>query len=306
MNPADSEKACRKKDKKEKRKKGKDAAENACVAAAAEEEASPRMEKKKQRKDEDAGEEKAGPRRKPTVSIAVAGSIIDNAQSLELATLVPQALTRALFLFQLAGQIARAVTVFRIDEVVVFDSNPAVENGGADEGEESGARFLVRILEYLETPQYLRRRLFPMHKNLKDCFHRLMHHTMCANMNGVTLEGDHSKGTLVDVGLNKNVLVEQILKPGKRVTVAMGTNRDLTAACARKVVPSFTPSEETGSYWGYKVRYATNLSGVFKNSPYKEGYDHIIGTSEHGETISSSELTLPSFRYVIHDPLGPP
>jgi hypothetical protein len=31
---------------------------------------------------------RASPRRKPTVSIAVAGSIIDNAQSLELATLV--------------------------------------------------------------------------------------------------------------------------------------------------------------------------------------------------------------------------
>ncbi|KAK3160938.1 hypothetical protein QOZ80_1BG0068690 [Eleusine coracana subsp. coracana] len=294
MNHADSEKACRKTDKKEKRKKGKDAAENACVAAAAEEEASPRKEKKKQRKDEDAGEEKASPRRKPTVSIAVAGSIIDNAQSLELATL-------------LAGQIARAVTVFRIDEVVVFDSNPAVENGDADEGEESGARFLVRILEYLETPQYLRRRLFPMHKNLKfvgllpplDAPHHVRKHEWSVFREGVTLEGDHSKGTLVDVGLNKNVLVEQILKPGKRVTVAMGTNRDLTAACARKVVPSYTPSEETRSYWGYKVRYASNLSGVFKNSPYKEGYDHIIGTSEHGETISSSELTLPSFRHLL-------
>jgi len=67
-------------------------------------------------------------------------------------------LKRASLLFQLAGQIARAATVFRIDEVVVFDSTPALE---------SGARFLVRILEYLETPDYLRRRLFPMHKNLK-------------------------------------------------------------------------------------------------------------------------------------------
>ena len=76
-------------------------------------------------------------------------------------------LKRASLLFQLAGQIARAATVFCIDEVVVFDSTPALENGGTGDGEESGARFLVRILEYLETPQYLRRRLFPMHKNLK-------------------------------------------------------------------------------------------------------------------------------------------
>lgn len=78
-----------------------------------------------------------------------------------------EALQRASLLSQLAGQIARAATVFRIDEIVVFDSTPAAESGGAGDGEESGARFLVRILEYLETPQYLRRRLFPMHKNLK-------------------------------------------------------------------------------------------------------------------------------------------
>ncbi|GAB4828834.1 hypothetical protein Ancab_018494, partial [Ancistrocladus abbreviatus] len=39
----------------------------------------------------------------PTVSIAVSGSIIENAQSLELAT-------------RLAGQIARTATIFRVDE----------------------------------------------------------------------------------------------------------------------------------------------------------------------------------------------
>jgi methyltransferase len=88
MNPADAEKAQRKKHKKEKRKKVKDAVGDACAVATAEEETSPRNEKKKQRKEDDAGKEKAGPRRKPTVSVAVAGSIIDNAQSLELATLV--------------------------------------------------------------------------------------------------------------------------------------------------------------------------------------------------------------------------
>ncbi|XP_062199433.1 uncharacterized protein LOC133901912 [Phragmites australis] len=289
MNPAEAEVAAARKAqrKKEKSKKRKDSAATA-------EEGAIHEKKQKQRKEEDEGEEQAGPKRKPTVSIAVAGSIIDNAQSLELATL-------------LAGQIARAATVFRIDEVIVFDSSPVVENGGVGDGEESGAMFLVRILEYLETPQYLRRRLFPMHKNLKfvgllpplDAPHHLRKHEWSVFREGVTLEGDRSKGTLVDVGLSKNVLVEQILEPGKRVTVAMGTNRDLTTACVRKVVSPSTSTEEMGSYWGYKVRYASNLSGVFKNSPFEEGYDHIIGTSEHGETISSSELTLPSFRHLL-------
>jgi predicted SPOUT superfamily RNA methylase MTH1 len=59
-------------------------------------------------------------------------------------------------------------------------------------------------------------------------------------------------------------------------------------------------------YWGYKVRYASNLGGVFSDSPYKEGYDYIIGTSEHGKIISSSELILPSFRYIVFTSLGLP
>ena len=33
---------------------------------------------------------------------------------------------------------------------------------------------------------------------------------------------------IVVIAILQNVLVEQILEPGKRVTVAMGTNRDIT------------------------------------------------------------------------------
>jgi len=37
---------------------------------------------------------------------------------------------------------------------------------GSDE-DESGAAFLIRILRYLETPQYLRKTLFPKHNSLR-------------------------------------------------------------------------------------------------------------------------------------------
>lgn len=43
-----------------------------------------------------------------TVSVALPGSVLDNAQSTELRT-------------YLAGQIARACVVFCVDEVIVFD-----------------------------------------------------------------------------------------------------------------------------------------------------------------------------------------
>lgn len=103
--------------------------------------------KKKKRKRDQLND--GAPIEVPTVSVAVPGSIIDNTQSLELATRVPLSLSPpSLFLlfsliyifilyftsfflvtnhkavvilycvfYQLAGQIARAVTIFRIDEV---------------------------------------------------------------------------------------------------------------------------------------------------------------------------------------------
>ncbi|KAL6503447.1 hypothetical protein OROGR_025370 [Orobanche gracilis] len=75
--------------------------------------------------------------------------------------------------FLLAGQIARAATIFRIDEVVIFDNKSVSEDTPTeilenDSGEnESGAVFLMKILRYLETPQYLQKSLFPKHNSLR-------------------------------------------------------------------------------------------------------------------------------------------
>lgn len=52
--------------------------------------------------------------RPPTLSIAVGGSVMDNAQSAELATLI-------------AGQIARTAAIFNVDEVVVIDESPGLK-----------------------------------------------------------------------------------------------------------------------------------------------------------------------------------
>lgn len=101
-----------------------------------------------------------------TLSIAIPGSILNNAQSPELRT-------------YLAGQIARAACIFRIDEVVIFDdigtSNQAMnakrarldEDGDSEEAVQHCCLQLARILQYLECPQYLRKFFFPIHKDLR-------------------------------------------------------------------------------------------------------------------------------------------
>ena len=75
-----------------------------------------------------------------TVSIAVPGSVIDNTQTAELATAV-------------AGQIARTAAIFKIDEVIVIDDAANKQEGTVG----AGAAFLARVLQFMETPQYLRR-----------------------------------------------------------------------------------------------------------------------------------------------------
>ena len=155
------------------------------------------------------------PKTRWTVSVALPGSIIDNHPSREL---------RA----YLAGQIARTATVFCINEIVVFDDH-SMKRTAADQTE--GNTFLCRLLQFAETPQYLRRKLFPEHQDLRfsGLINPLMapHHPAktdkCKYREGVAV-GPHEGtggGTLVNVGLNRDIVVPQDVKPGSRLTVRM-------------------------------------------------------------------------------------
>lgn len=60
------------------------------------------------------------------------------------------------------------VQVIVIDNksTLVDESSVLIDDNNSDEYE-SGAAFLIRILRYLETPQYLRKSLFPKHNSLR-------------------------------------------------------------------------------------------------------------------------------------------
>ncbi|CAM6082943.1 unnamed protein product [Calypogeia fissa] len=239
-----------------------------------------------------------------TVSMAVAGSVIDNTMSLELATL-------------LAGQIARAAAIFRIDEVIVYDDNPSAAKASAkarrwnDCADDTGAVFMARVLQYLETPQYLRRALFPMHASLRfvgllpplDPPHHLRKNEWLSYREGVVLEKtvEDGNGSYVNVGLAKDVIISEKLKPSTRVTVEMGSSRNFSRVSGEKlkaVAPS-EPREKAGLYWGYSARLAPSFSSVFTDCPFKDGYDYGIGTSEHGEKPNSADFVIPPFKHLL-------
>ena len=99
-----------------------------------------------------------------TVTVALPGSIVDNAQTHELRS-------------QLVGQVARACAIFNVDEIVVFktggDAAPPPNAAYADRDQRRmqkrtpGAIFMARLLQYLECPQYLRKHIFPVHPDLR-------------------------------------------------------------------------------------------------------------------------------------------
>lgn len=251
--------------------------------------------------------------RKYTVSIAIPGGIIANAQTLELKT-------------ALAGQIARAAAIFNVDEIVIFDEDAGKSSSTLDKNgyEKNGGGsepniFLARILQYLETPQYLRKAIFPMHRDLRfagllnplDCPHHLRIEDDFPYREGITLpsnSGDPDRDTmvekgktLVECGLKRKVIVNRKIKEGVRVTLGMkkikgSKNKEFIEA---DVVSPATPREKMGYYWGYQVRLADSISSVFTESPHPEGYDLTLGTSERGKDLSKVTPELPRFKHLL-------
>ncbi|KAG8447618.1 hypothetical protein GDO86_014937 [Hymenochirus boettgeri] len=237
--------------------------------------------------------------RQYTVSVALPGSIMDNAQSPELRT-------------YLAGQIARACSIFCVDEIVVFDEigevSRSVEGNFEGVGKKGQACVqLARILQYLECPQYLRRSFFPKHPDLQfagllnplDSPHHVRIDEESEYREGVVLDRPTKpgRGSFVNCGMRKEVQIDKQLQAGLRVTVQLCEDKEEQKVQKGVVVSPEHPRTERGFYWGYKVRLAACLSAVFTECPYKDGYDLSIGTSERGSSVET--VSLPKFRHAV-------
>lgn len=238
---------------------------------------------------------------------------------------------------RLAGQIARALAVFCVDEVVVFDDGQGQQrqndrysnNQNRDDGftgYSDANHFLIHLLSYLETPPFLRKHLFPMHPDLKlagslpslDMPHHLRSDDWCQYREGITIqkqsEGPAKKkkrredGTeteqpsLVDVGLPQKVSVPATIPPNTRVTVKLPEEPGVPGPhedtiTGSAVAPS-EPREKAGYYWGYTVRAAPSLSAVITECTYDGGYDLTFGTSERGSPIQDLQKSNPDKKQV--------
>lgn len=243
---------------------------------------------------------------KYTVSVALPSSLIQNAQTRELKT-------------WLVGQIARSLVLFEIDEIIIYVDTAveASKASGLKKANEdqavsselfnSPAVFITRLLQYLETPTYLRKSLFPLQYDLKfagllpplDIPHHIKRDENSRYREGVVIEIDKndSSSDKVDVGLNHHVHINRTLQPNVRVTIQMLNDKK------GKIVSPSVPRKDHGTYWGYSTRIATTFANVFNECPYDK-YDLKIGLSGKGlksldNDQDSEKFTLPTFSHML-------
>lgn len=175
-----------------------------------------------------------------------------------------------------AGLVARAAAIFRVQEILVYRDRAGLSR--------SDVKLLLNVLQYMETPQYLRKILFPIDPQLRYLGIlpplQTPHHPAevrgelesGAYREGVLLRFDEG-GSMVDVGIGKPIKVfTPRLASKTRVTVRVdGPNQ--FRLVSRDQVPH---------YWGYRVKdCGTTLGEALRRS----GADLVIATSKHGNPI---------------------
>lgn len=178
------------------------------------------------------------------------------------------------------SEFARACAIFKINTIYVYQDGENKEDRS----------LMITIFKYLETPQFLRKRLFPKMNDLK--FAGILHplkipsHITPADAKKIQ-KGDVREGIIVafkgkkfvDVGINQLLQYFGPEPIGKRVTVQF-----------KQGFPNFElkliSKNETLAYWGYSVKERSNLFSLIK-----EWKGYTIITSRKGKIATKEQIS---------------
>ncbi len=176
--------------------------------------------------------------------------------------------------------LARACAIFKIDTIYVYQEGSKKPDLG----------LMIMILKYLETPQFLRRRLFSKMNDLKFAGVlqplKIPSHNTPVNSKKI-ITGDIREGIVigakgkkfVDVGINQLIQYYGSVSIGKRVTVKFKEGYP-------KLSIKDIDKSEVPTYWGYSVKERANLFSILS-----EWKGNIIITSRKGKPVSSEQLS---------------
>jgi methyltransferase len=179
------------------------------------------------------------------------------------------------------GLIARACSIYGVDVIQVF----------RDEKRRGEPTLIRKVLEYLETPQYLRRRLYPLDDMLRYAGLlpplRIPSHKPKVPLEklvvGDVREGITNSDGTVDIGLDRNPRLQGRTGANRRVTVRIASTTPLAA--------ELIPRDQANEYWGYSVETRT-IEEVFSD----QGFELRVATSRFGNSLQS---LVPNLRSAV-------
>lgn len=183
-------------------------------------------------------------------------------------------------------QLSRALSIFSVNNINIYHDK--VLNPSNYE-----RKFLSTILEYLDTPQYLRRKIYPRSDILNEVgrLHpiRSPHHKDKVDLKNLK-SGDIRVGLVerkegqfyVDVGLESLIKYEgKFRQSGKKINVKLiRQNKQVVGVDVKD-------GELSNLFWGYSVHHFTDLKKIM------ERYDPttIILTSRYSKYFDETELS---------------
>lgn len=188
------------------------------------------------------------------------------------------------------GIIARSMAIFQVDTLFIYKDQTI--SGSKSDYER---RFIKNILNYCDTPQYLRKLLIPFHKDLKNVGQlpplATFHHPIDQIKQNQFREGvvylTKKNEVVVEVGADEPLKVlnnpGESLK-GKKLRVSTFIKRQKDGSLVAEIIPREVIEEKL--YWGYTIKETNNPLHKFnKKNDYL-----VIGTDRDGEIYSSVQV----------------
>jgi methyltransferase len=206
------------------------------------------------------------------ISVAIPDSCLSDEQTLRDKTLK-------------LSQIARASSIFRVKNIYLYQDRDT-------QAKKADRRLIKLILRYLDTPQYLRKTLFPHMQELRYAGLlppiKAPHHKEWHNMKSAK-EGEIRVGVVVkvkeklfvDVGLGSLVPLEEKAPVGAKLNVKLKSS--FPNLRAEKI-----DQQDITSYWGFQVHEARSLKTLLD-----EIRDSVvIITSRQGKSLKNFKSQL--------------
>jgi predicted SPOUT superfamily RNA methylase MTH1 len=205
---------------------------------------------------------------KQTLSIALPASIISDTPHLREKT-------------SKIGLIARSAAIFRVKEIILYPDNAKIN-------QQKDLAFISLLLNYLETPQYLRKALFKLEPDLQYAGIlpplRTPHHPLSGKTKhlqvGEYREGlvlsEQKDGLAVDIGVQQPALLRQKqFAVGERLTLQV-----INVSGSVEVQPA--NREDIPVYWGYRVQVEKRSYGQISKDKW---FDLKIATAKIGDSF---------------------